>query len=117
MQSPLRITFRNVHTSDAVESYVREHAAKLDRFCPCIIACHVAIEAPHRHKRHGHSFRVRIDLAIPGGELVVCRGGNAKKSCEDLYAAVDSAFDGARRVLDEHIGRRRDVARSPRWAA
>jgi ribosomal subunit interface protein len=108
MQTPLQITFRNIQKSDAVESYVRERAAKLERFCPRITGCHVALEAPHRHKKHGHHFRVRIDLAIPGDELVVSRDQAAKKNHENLYAAVDAAFDGAKRMIDDHVQRQRE---------
>jgi ribosomal subunit interface protein len=111
MQTPLQITFRNLDTSDAVANYVRERAAKLERFHPRITGCHVALEAPHRHKRHGYHYRVRIDLAVPGGELVVSRHEDAKTNLEDLYAAIDAAFDGAQRLLEEHLRKRRELSR------
>jgi sigma 54 modulation/S30EA-like ribosomal protein len=65
---PLRITFRDVERSNALEARVRRHADKLGRFDERIVACCVAIEAPHRHKHHGRHYRVRVDLAVPGAD-------------------------------------------------
>ena len=111
MQSPLQITFRNLQMSDAVESHVRDHVAKLERFCPRITGCHVALEAPHRHKKHGNHFRVRIDITVPGDELVISRHQAANATYEDLYAAVDAAFDGARRMIEDHARKQRRFGR------
>ena len=111
MQTPLQITFRNIQKSEAVENHVRERVTKLEKFCPRITGCHVALEAPHRHKKHGHHYRVRIDLAVPGDELVVSRDQAAKRTHEDLYAAVDATFDGTRRMIEDHVQRQRHFAR------
>ncbi len=111
MQSPLRITMRDLPPSEAIEGHVRTHAAKLDKLCSRLTACHVTIETPHRHKTHGNHYRVRIDLAVPGGELVVDRDRTESKEHEDAYAAVDAAFEGAERVLRDHARRQRAARR------
>lgn len=112
MQTDLQITFRGVRTSEAIESYVRSRAEKLERFSERITGCHVMIETPHRHKRHGHHHRVRIDLVVPGSELVVNRDPAARKEAEDLYASIDAAFDDAQRLLEDHVRTQRgDVKR------
>jgi ribosomal subunit interface protein len=99
MTLPLRITFRDLEHSDAIEASVRRHADKLLTFEARIVSCDVAIEAPHRHKLHGRHYRVRIDLAIPGGELVADRSPEPEKTHEDVYAAIDAAFGHAARRL------------------
>ena len=71
MKLPIRITFRDLDRSDALELYVRERAAKLDTFADRITGCHVAVEAPHRHQHTGRHYRVRIDLTVPGAEISV----------------------------------------------
>ena len=38
MQVPLQITFRNMETSEALESYIRGRAEKLDSICMQLIA-------------------------------------------------------------------------------
>jgi len=107
MQTPLQITFRGIAASDPIETYVRTRADKLERFAERITGCHVMIETPHRHKKHGHHHRVRIDLAVPGDELVVTRDPDARKEQEDLYASIDAAFDDAQRLLEDHVRRQR----------
>lgn len=113
---PLQITFRDMEHSDAVEGYVRKRATKLTAVRRGIVACKVALEAPHKHKNHGRHYRVRIDLTVPGMELVVDRCPDAGDACADVYAAIDHAFDHALRRLRDgskrrQLGRVRAVAR------
>lgn len=103
MEKPLQITFRNFASTEAIESYVRTRAEKLERLSERIIGCHVTIELPHRHKQHGRHYAVRIDLAVPGAELVVTRDPSERKEHEDLYASIDAAFDDAKRMLEDHL--------------
>jgi ribosomal subunit interface protein len=103
----LQITFHGLEHSNAVERYVRARAAKLDRFDPRIIRCRVALEKPHRHASHGEHYRVRVDLTVPGGEIVVERLPESDHLYEDLYAAIDAAFDDAGRRVEDFVRRRR----------
>src|SRR5271166_5179460 len=107
MELPIQVTFRNMTTSDAVDAYVRERAAKLDTFSARITGCHVAVEIPHQHQRSGKHFRVRIDLTVPGGEVVVSHTPDESSTSEDVYAAVDHAFDQMGRRLEDHVRRQR----------
>jgi ribosomal subunit interface protein len=102
MQTPLQVTFHGIEPSEPIEAYVRSRADKLQRFFDRITGCHVTIEAPHRHKRHGNHYRIRIDLVVPGEELVVARDPERRRSHEDAYASIDDAFDDARRLLEDH---------------
>jgi ribosomal subunit interface protein len=108
---PLRITFRDMDPSDAVDAYVRKRASRLAQFARGVVACKVAIEAPHRHKVHGRHYRVRIDLTAPGREVVVDRCPDAGDACADIYAAIDGAFDHAVRRLRD-AGKRRQPMRA-----
>jgi ribosomal subunit interface protein len=90
-------------SSDAVEAYVRARASKLERFSDRITGCHVVVEIPHRHKLHGQHQCVRIDLIVPGGEIVITRDPSQRKVTEDLYASIDAAFDDAKRLLEDHV--------------
>lgn len=107
MQLPLEVTFRNLPRSEAVEASVREHAERLDRFHPRIMGCRVAIEASHRHHHKGNVYRVRVDITVPGGEIVASRTPGEHQAHEDLYVAVRDAFDAVRRQLEDHARRRR----------
>lgn len=131
MKIPLQITFRHMTPSPAIEDNIRDKATKLDELYDGIMGCRVTVEAPHRHHHKGKAYVVRIDLTVPGGELVVNREPKrlvAKKANgadepekefaelhepskhaahEDAYVAVRDAFNAAARKLQDHARRRR----------
>ena len=102
MQLPLQITVRNVALSEVAEADIREKAAMLDKYYDHIMGGHVTVDAPHRHQHKGLLYDVRIDLTVPGGELVIRREPN-----EDIYVAIRDAFDAARRQLEDFARRQR----------
>jgi ribosomal subunit interface protein len=107
MNLPLQISFHGVDHSDAIEQYIRTRAGKLDTFDRRVVACRVAVEHPHRHSQHGEHYRVRVDITVPGGELVTERVRPGQRTYEDVYAAIDEAFDDAGRRLQDFVQRRR----------
>ena len=107
MQQPVRITFKEMEPSDAIEARVREHTAKLEKFHDEIIHCDVVIEAPHRHSQHGRLYNIRLDIGIPSGEVVVSHQGPKDQAHEDVYVALRDAFRAARRQLQDAIRKRR----------
>lgn len=104
MQSPLRLTFRHVDRSPALEARVHDLIGRLEKFHDRITACHVVIEAPNARPGKGRPFDVSIELAIPGG-FIHAHGthGNANEGHADVYAALSDAFDSARRQL-QNVG-------------
>lgn len=101
MALPVQITFRDIPHSDAIEALVQRRAAKLETFHDRIIRCHVVLEEPHRHHKHGKRFHVRVDLIVPPRkELVATRASS--DDTEDLYVLVDAVFDEAQRILEDH---------------
>lgn len=107
MQLPIQISFRHMEPSLAVEDRVREKAAKLEQFYDRIMGCRVVVEAPHRHHHRGKLYHIRIDLTVPGGELVVSREHHGKQAHEDVYVAIRDAFNAAQRQLESYTQRRR----------
>jgi ribosome-associated translation inhibitor RaiA len=128
MTIPLQITFRNMAPSATIEKHVREKAEKLESFCDRITSCRVIVEAPHRHHRKGKAFQVRVDLSVPGREIVINRApkrlsaakgteGQVEKNFienhrpskhaahEDVYVAIRDAFNAAGRKLQDHMRR------------
>lgn len=102
MQAPLEITFRGIDPSPSVEAIATAWGARLDHLCDRIQRCHVWIDLPHRHHRHGAAFQVKIDLTIPGAEIVVTQAGD-----DDVYAVLDDAFVAVRRQLHDRLRIRR----------
>jgi cold shock CspA family protein/ribosome-associated translation inhibitor RaiA len=107
MQLPVQITFRNVDRSEAIEQKILERAAKLDTYYDRITSCRVTVETPHRHHHQGALFHVRVDLVLPGTELVVNRAPQEHHAHEDPFVAVRDAFDAARRQLEDFAHRQR----------
>ncbi|MBI2293554.1 MAG: HPF/RaiA family ribosome-associated protein [Betaproteobacteria bacterium] len=105
MQLPLQITFHNLDRSEAVEARIRERAEKLEQYYGRIMGCRVAVEAQHKHHRHGNHYHVRIDVTVPNGELVASRQPDEHHAHTDVYVAVRDAFDAICRQLEDY-GRR-----------
>jgi ribosome-associated translation inhibitor RaiA len=88
-----------------MEERIRAKAAKLDRIYDRITGCRVVIEAPHRHQNKGNTYHVRIELSVPGGELIVNRDPQIQEH-EDLQVALRDAFAAAQRRLRSYANRR-----------
>jgi cold shock CspA family protein/ribosome-associated translation inhibitor RaiA len=111
---PLQITWRDLPPSEAVEAAVREKAAKLDEFCDDIMSCRVMVESPHQHHHTGKLYHLRIDLTVPGDEIVIRRDPSEDATHEDVYVVIRDAFDAAKRQLEDYVRRRRgDVKTHP----
>lgn len=102
MQVPLQISLHGIGKSDALYNSIRERAEKLERFCDRITSCRVVLELDARHKRHGKPLRVRIDVKVPGEEIVITREHD-----EDVQVALRDAFHAARRRLEDRTRERR----------
>jgi ribosomal subunit interface protein len=103
----MEITWRALDPTAALETLVRQKAQALTRYCDHILACRVAIEAPHRRHRHGQRYRVRIELTVPGAEIVVGHPSEENGAREDLRVAIRDAFRALRRRLQHHLTQRR----------
>ena len=97
-----QITYRGMPHSPAMDARIRELADKLDEFHPRITSCHVVVDEIDRHKSKGDLFEVRVDLHVPGREIVATHQQN-----EDAYAAVTQAFDVVIRQLEDDVRRKR----------
>ena len=98
MIKPVQVVFHGIERSNAVEVHVRDEVAKLERLHPQVSSCRVTIGLPHNRQQQGKRFDVRVEVVVPGKELVV----NRAPGQEDMYAALRDAFDVARRQLDDH---------------
>jgi cold shock CspA family protein len=107
MPIPLRITFRGMPPSKAIEAKIEERANDLQTFESRISNCHVVVVAPHRHQKKGFQYHVRIDLKVPGEEIVVNRVPTERGAQSDVFVAIRDAFDAARRKLEDHSRVRR----------
>lgn len=102
MDQPLRITFHNLPASEAIEAEIRDQIARLERAYDRIVGARVVVDSPHRSGSRGKTYAVRVELKVPGPDIVVSREAEG----ELRFVLVD-AFDAARRKLEELADRRR----------
>ncbi|MEA2695236.1 MAG: hypothetical protein QOJ16_4623 [Acidobacteriota bacterium] len=101
MQVPLELSARRATLSPQIEADLRARVDKLERYYHRITSCRIAVEGPSNHHQEGGPWRVRIDITVPGNELV------ANKESETLQAATQDAFDAAERQVEEFARKRR----------
>jgi len=102
MQQPLQVTFHNLPHSDALEEDIRGRVAKLEALNGRLHGCRVVVDSPHRSQTKGKTYAVRIEMQVPGAEIVVSR-----EPVGEWRLALNEAFDVARRRLREHAQRLR----------
>ena len=107
MQVPLKISFRNLEHSDALDFAIRKKVDQLEKFCPNITAVRVTAGLQDRSSQKGNLFSVRIDLSVPGGQIVVNRDPPKKQAHQDAYIALRDAFRAARRQLEDFVRMRK----------
>jgi ribosome-associated translation inhibitor RaiA len=114
MTVPLRISWKGMEPSPALEERIRKKADWLGRFHPRILLCEVTIAAPPRHDYHGLPYDVRVEVQIAGPNVVISREPPGHGAECDPYVAVRDAFDAAARRLEEQVRRQRGhVKRHP----
>jgi len=130
MQLTPTITFRGVRHSDAVEAEVIARLRKLETYYDRIMGCHVLLELVQRHHEAGNRYHVRIDLTIPGEEIIVSHEASLHGTDQDIHlakatkqdeadperkhalVAVHRAFDIARRRLQDYARRQRGTVKT-----
>src|SRR5258706_11272997 len=97
-----QITYRGMAHSPAMDSRIRELAAKLEDVYPRITRWHVVVDEIDRHKSKGNLFEVRIDVHVPGAEVVA-----TQQAHQDAYVAIHEAFDAIARQLEATVRKQR----------
>ena len=109
--------------SPVLEEEAQARARWLETFDPAIIGCRVLFEVPHRHRAAGRPVHIRIEVSVPGDDIVVRHrpmhalvvrdpgpeiGSDAPpQRHKDIIVAIHDAFDVARRRLEDRVRRQR----------
>ncbi|HYH46046.1 MAG TPA: HPF/RaiA family ribosome-associated protein [Thermoanaerobaculia bacterium] len=107
MEIPLELSTRQIDLPPVLEQEIRDRAQKLERFYNRLTSCRIAVEGPGNRHQTGGPYRVRLDITVPGSELV------ASKEGETLNVAVQAAFQAAERQVEEYARLRRGEVKSP----
>lgn len=101
MRLPAQIAFHAMDRSDALELATHKSIERLEHFSEHVMACRVTFESQENHHL-SRQVNVRIDLTLPGRELVVNRVRN-----RDPYVALRDAFDDMKRQLEDAVRQQR----------
>jgi cold shock CspA family protein len=125
------ITFRGIAPSAALEADILARIRKLHTYYQAIMGCRVLVEFAERHHEIGNHYHVRIDLTVPGDEIVVAHDASLHATAQDVetervtkeaepdperkhaHVAVREAFDIARRRLQDYARRQRGTVKIP----
>ena len=108
MEIPLKLSTRQIDLPPGLEQEIRDRAQKLERLLHSrLTSCRIAVEGPGNRHQTGGPYRVRLDITVPGSELV------AAKEAETLNVAVQAAFQAAERQVEEYARLRRGEVKSP----
>ncbi len=106
METPLKIGFQGSDPSNALSRMITEHVDALERFYGRMTSCHVMVQVPDRPS--GGPYRVHVHMALPGGiDLNVDQTPAADERFFDPQFAVSDVFRRAKRLLKDHVSKRR----------
>ena len=100
MTAPVTLTFHHLARSGALESSARNIGDRLQRQNSGITACHIVLEGNTNATGKPGSYRVKIQLSVPGAQI---HAESAHVSSEDHGEtnALRSAYDNAKRQLEK----------------
>lgn len=99
---PLEIAFQDMDHSEAIEARIRERVQRLKRFHQRIVSARVVVERGSARHRKGNVYEVRVDISLPGTEILVNRDPGNRNAHEDVYVAIRDAFAAATRQLEDY---------------
>ncbi len=102
MRTPLRITFQNTPSSNAIRQLIEGQADHLEQFFGRMTACHVVFKLPDGNHRSSGLYEVTVHIKMPGGTTVdIDRTPGLDERFSDPQFAVSDAFRRARRRLQD----------------
>jgi cold shock CspA family protein len=93
MQVPPEIALSGVEMTPFIDKLITDGISKLEQVCNYIISTRIALEFDQKRHLTGNAYRMRIDIRVPGQEIVVKRSSKANKKPGD--EAVKMEGEGA----------------------
>lgn len=105
MEMPLKISFQDSETSDALTSLINDHVSGLEKLYGRMTSCHVVVRIPDRQSGF---FAIHVHAALPGGgALNIDHTPSVDERFREPQFAVNDAFRRAKRQLKSYASRRR----------
>ena len=107
MDVPPEVAFRNVEPTEAVKQLIADGLDDLEEVYDRITSVRVMVEETNPGRKAGKLNHVRVEIGVPGSEIVVNRNPPEHPASQDLHSAIREAFGIARRQLREFKRRQR----------
>jgi putative sigma-54 modulation protein len=88
------ISFRHLHSNEAIKEYVEEKMARLQKYVETPLDVHVVLSLERK-------YRHRVDVMFTINGVVI----NAHEVMDDMYAAIDKILDKLERRLIRYRGK------------
>lgn len=102
IQSACQVTFLGMDALEAAKVEVLAWLPRLGALTDQATGAKVLIEAVDEHRKQ-RLYRVRMDLAMKEGVVVVGHDHPSNVAHEDVYVAIRNAFRAARRQLEDYF--------------
>ena len=97
-----QITFVGMDAAEAAKVEVRAWLPRLGTLTDQVTAGHVFVEAIDENRKE-RRYRVRMELTMREGMVVVTHDHPSNVAHEDVYVAIRNAFRAARRQLEDYF--------------
>lgn len=94
-----KITYHGLEPSDALTALINSRVDQLGDLTDRINSVRVVVDAPHQHQRHGRPYDVRVEVRLPGREVIIGSSTAEPEADDDPYQAVRLAFEHVRRQM------------------
>lgn len=95
MQTLNNVVYRDLDSSQALNTTIAKKLSKLNRISDQISSSRVVLETPHQHKHKGKLFRAQIELGVKGKPITL------HQESSSIHIAVRDVFKAAERKLKE----------------
>ena len=89
--------------SEEIEESIRKKANWLEKYYSKITSLRVLIEPSYQRHKVGNLYHVRLDITVPGKEIIVGRDPKANHAHENPHVAIRDAFRAAKRQLQGYV--------------
>jgi len=112
LEEMIHITFHQLDHSPKLDRKIRMKAEKMLRAHPFILHCRIVVSLPHRHKLRRNLFEIRMDIKVPGTEIVINKQpGIKERPHEDPYVVINDAFKAAEHLLEKYKEKRHHMVK------
>jgi ribosome-associated translation inhibitor RaiA len=103
MERPLQIAFKNISSSEFMESLIRDRVERLQRFHPNITGARVVVEVPHRSAEGAKTpIGIAVEIDAPGHKPIVAKGEQDRREMKgDQSAIINRVFEAVERQLEQ----------------